>query len=156
MRHIVTTPTSRDTEGMFTRIVAGYNDSPRARRAFAAAVRMASEGDGVELTAVAVHRGLALSGDSIGEVKDAHASREQACAGWLSAALAYADERGVELRTEIRIGRVAQQLAAAGAAHRADLLIIGRSRAVVSRRQILGTTADQLSRRCNCTIMIVS
>ncbi len=46
---------------MFSRIVAGYNDSPRARRALAAAVRLASEADSAELTVVAVHRGLAFS-----------------------------------------------------------------------------------------------
>jgi nucleotide-binding universal stress UspA family protein len=140
---------------VFTRIVTGYNDSPRARRALAAAVRLASQADGADLTVVAVHRGLAFSGDSIGEVRDAHRSRERTCAGWLSAALAYADERGVELRTEIRMGGVAQQLAAAAAAHRADVVVVGRSRLVVSLLGLLGTTADQLSRRCNCAVMIV-
>lgn len=140
---------------MSTRIVAGYNDSPRARRALAAAVQLASEADGADLTVVAVDRGLALSGDSIGEVQDVQGSGERACTGWLSTALAYADERGVELRAEIRIGAVAQQLAAAAAAHRADVVILGRSRAVVSRLWLLGATADQLSRRCSCAVMIV-
>ena len=47
---------------MFTRIVTAYNDSPRARRALAAAVQLAREADGAELTAVAVQRSLLLSG----------------------------------------------------------------------------------------------
>ena len=75
-----------------------------------------------------------------------HATRERTCAGWLSAALAYADEHGVELRTEIRIGLVAQQLVGAAAAHQADLLILGRSRHTVTWRQIAGTTANKVSR----------
>ena len=139
---------------MFTRIVTAYNDSPRARRALAAAVQLAREADGAELTAVAVQRSLLLSGDTIGEVRDAHAAGERACAGWLSAALAYADERGVELRTEIRIGPLARQLAAAAAAHRADLVVLGCSRQPAARRPFAGT-AERLSRRCRCPVMIV-
>jgi nucleotide-binding universal stress UspA family protein len=109
----------------------------------------------VELTAVAVEQSLLLSGTSITEVQNAHTSRERACTGWLSAALGYAGERGVELRTEIRIGHVAWQLAAAAAAHRADLLATGRSRKAGARRQFLGSTADKVSRYARCTIMIV-
>ena len=115
----------RDYDGI-RRIVAAYNESPPARRALATAVRLAREGYGAELFAVAVEQRLLLTGDTIAEVQDVHATRERTCAGWLSAALAYADEHGVELRTEIRIGLVAQQLVGAAAAHQADLLILGR------------------------------
>jgi nucleotide-binding universal stress UspA family protein len=139
---------------VFTRIVVGYNDSPRARRALAAAVRMAAEANDAELIAVAVQRSLLLSGDTIGEVRDAHAASERACTGWLSAALAYADQRGAELRTEIRIGPLARQLATAAAAHHADLLVLGSSR-VGARRPFSGGTADRVSRRSRCPVMIV-
>lgn len=140
---------------VFTRIVGGYNNSPRARRALAAAVRLAGEADDAELIAVAAQRGLLLSGDTIGEVRDAHAAGERACASWLSAALAYADQHGVELRTEIRICPVARQLAGAAAAHRADLLVVGCSRYPANRRLCLTGLADQLSRNCRCPVMIV-
>jgi nucleotide-binding universal stress UspA family protein len=140
---------------VFTRILAAYNDSPRARRALQAAVQLASERDGTELIAVAVEQSLLLAGDTIGEIRTAHASRERACCGWLSSALAYADEYGVELRTEIRIGLVAQQLAGAASAYRADLLVLGRSRTTIARRQLLGTTADKVSRHTRCPVMIV-
>lgn len=139
---------------VFTRIVVAYNDSPSARRALAAAVQLAREGDGTELIAVAVEQRLLLSGESIAEVQDAHASGERACAGWLSAALAYADEHGVELGTEIRIGQVAQQLAGAAATHRADLLVLGRCRHAFAWRHFRGTTADQVSRHSRCAVMI--
>jgi hypothetical protein len=49
-----------------------------------------------------------LSGATITEVLAAHQARERVCADWLSAALAYVDERGMQLRTEIRIGPVAR------------------------------------------------
>lgn len=140
---------------MFTRIVAAYNDTPGARRALEKAVRLAREEVGAELIAVAVEASLLFSGESITEVQAAHTSRERACTGWLSAALAYADERGVPLRTEIRIGLVAPQLAAAAAEHRADLLVIGRSGQVFARRRLLGTTAEKVSRYARCPVMIV-
>jgi len=139
---------------MFTRIVLAYNDTPRAQRALKAAVRMAGE-DGAELIAVAVERTLLFSGESITEVRNVHAARERACTGWLAAALAYADERDVPLRTEIRIGLVARQLAAAAAAHRADLLILGSSGQDFIRRRLLGTTADKVSRHTRCPVMTV-
>ena len=139
---------------VFTRIVLSYNHTPCAQRALTAAVQMARE-DGAELMAVAVERSLLLSGNSITEVKAAHESRERACTGWLSAALAYADEHGVPLRTEIRIGLVAQQLAAAAATHRADLLILGRSDQNFVLRRLLGATGDKVSRRTRCPVMII-
>jgi nucleotide-binding universal stress UspA family protein len=140
---------------VFTRIVAAYNDSPRALRALATAVQLAKEGDGAELIAVAVEQRLLLTGDTIAEVQDARATRQRTCVDWLSVALSYADEHGVELRTEIRIGLVAQQLVGAAAEHRADLLILGRSRHTATWRQLAGSTADKVSRNSPCPVMIV-
>ncbi len=139
---------------MFTRIVLAYNDTPRAQRALKAAVQIARE-NGAELIAVAVERSLLFAGENITEVRNVHAARERACTGWLSAALAYADEQDVPLRTEIRIGVVAWQLADAATAHRADLLILGRSGQDFIRRRLLGTTADKVSRHTRCPVMII-
>lgn len=139
---------------MLSRIVAAYNDSPRAQRALAVAVQLTSQGNNTELFAVAVQRSLTLSGITIAEVRNAHAAGEQACAGWLSVALAYADSQNIELRTEIRIGTLGQQLANATVAHRADLLVLGGSRRGL-RGLRLRSTVDYLSRRCRCAVMIV-
>ena len=139
---------------MFSRIVLAYNHTPRAQRALTAAVQMAREDD-AELIAVAVERSLLFSGESITEVRNVHAARERACSGWLSAALAYADGHDVPLRTEIRIGQVARQLAAAAATHRADLLILGRNDQDFIRRRLLRTTAEKVSRYSRCPVMII-
>jgi nucleotide-binding universal stress UspA family protein len=96
-----------------------------------------------------------LSGVTVTEVRAVHQARERICADWLSAALAYVDERGMQLRTEIRIGPVARQLAAAASIHRADLLILGRSDQDFVRRRLLGSTADKVSRKIRCPVMIV-
>lgn len=88
-----------------SRIVVGYNDSPGARRALAQAVELVRELMSAELTAVAVvEEHLPRAGDSISEVKDAHELEQQACRRWLKAAVAYADEHGVAMATEIRVG----------------------------------------------------
>ena len=139
---------------MVTRIVLAYNHSPPARRALNTAVRLAQR-DGAELFVVAVERSLLFSGDSITEVRNAHAARERSCTGWLSAALAYADEHNVPLRTEIRIGLVARQLAAAAATHRADLLILGRSHRDFIRWRLRGTIVDQVSHHARCPVLII-
>lgn len=140
---------------VFIRIVVAYNHTPSAQRALAAAVRLAREQDETELIAIAVERSLVLSGVTITEVRAVHQARERICADWLSEALAYVDAHGIPLRTEIRIGPVARQLAAAAATHRADLVILGRSDQDLARRRLLGSIADQVSRRTRCPVMIV-
>jgi nucleotide-binding universal stress UspA family protein len=139
---------------MFTRIVAAYNGSACAQRALDMAVRLAHE-DGADLIAVAIERSLLLTGATIAEVQDAHTAGERRCTGWLADALAYADDRDVALRAEIRIGRVPQQLAGAAAAHRADLLVVGRSRRPAMWRRLFGTTTPKVSRRARCPTLIV-
>ena len=141
---------------VFFRILVAYNHTPRAQRALALAVRLAKEQDGAEVIAVAVERSLVYSGVTITEVRAVHRAREGICADWLSAALAYVDANGIPLRTEIRIGRVARQLAAAAGTHRADLVILGRSDRDFARRRLLGSIADQVSRHTRVPVMVVS
>jgi nucleotide-binding universal stress UspA family protein len=139
---------------VISRIVVGYNDSPGARRALAQAVELARELIGAELVAVAVEEHLARAGESIGEVQDAHETGQRACRRWLKAASAYADEHDITLRTDIRIGRAPQQLAAAAAAHHADLLVVGHSGHSPVWARIAGTTADKVSRYAACSILV--
>jgi nucleotide-binding universal stress UspA family protein len=135
---------------IFRRILVAYNDSPSARRALETGVALARE-QGAELVAVAVGRSLPLPGQSIADVRDLHAARERACAGWLSAALAYADGRGVPLATEIRIGLVSRQVADAATGYQADLLVVGRGRTGIFWHRLAG----RVSRRAPCRTLIV-
>ncbi len=139
---------------VFARIVVAYNDTPAARRALQIAVQLAREAYGTQVIAVAVARSLVFAGDSITEIRNAHTSGERACTGWLSSALAYADDHDVTLATEIRIGLVARQLAHAVAVHRADLLVIGRSERPGPWRRLIGTTGEKASHYANCSILI--
>lgn len=139
---------------VIARIVVGYNDSPGARRALAQAIELARELIGAELTAVAVEEHLPRAGNSIGEVQDAHQIGQQACRRWLKAAAAYADEHGVALTTEIRVGPAPQQLVQAAAIHRAGLLVVGHSGHSALWARFFSTTAEKVSRHARCSILV--
>lgn len=135
-------------------ILVAYDDSPSARRALAEVVSLAQvEGARVIAIAVAEHPPH-LDGASLGEVRQEHERRQRTCRLWLRAAEAYADEHGVQLRTDIRSGRFAQQLARAAAIHQADLVVIGRGDhpSVWSLRA--GTKAERATRHLGCPILI--
>jgi universal stress protein F len=137
-----------------SRILVAYDDSPSARRALAEAVRLARV-EGARLIAVAVaEHPPAFDGASLGEVREDHERRQRACRLWLRAAEAYADEHGVQLRTDIRSGSFAQQLARAAAIHQAELVVIGRRSHPSLWRRLTGTKAEKTTRHLGCPILI--
>lgn len=140
---------------MFTRIVVAYNDSPAARRALALAVDLAQAAAGAQLTALAVAPRLPQGAATVGEVADAHESGQRACVRWLKAATAYASERGVDVQTDVRIGRFGPSVAGAAQSHRADLLVLGRSHHRL-RGRVLGTALKEAARRTSCPILLAS
>jgi nucleotide-binding universal stress UspA family protein len=135
-------------------ILVAYDDSSSARRALAEAVRLARAED-ARLIAIAVaERPPHIDGASLGEVREEHERRQRACRRWLRAAEAYADEHGVQLRTEIRSRSFAQQLARAAAIHQADLVVIGRRDHPSVWSRLTGTKAERATRRLGCPILI--
>jgi len=138
---------------MFQHIVIAYDDSSGARLALARAVDLAA--DGAELIAVAVEAHLPHYAATVGEVEEERAVEEQACHRWLTAAEAYADARGVALRTEMRAGHPAQELIRAADAHQADLLMIGHSGHSAVWGRLVGTTAERVARHAHCSVLIV-
>jgi len=137
------------------RIVVGYHDSASARRALEEAVRLAQlEGARLIVVAVAQHRPW-LDGVSVAEIDEEHERSQDSCHLWLWAAEAYAAAHGVAVRSEIRIGNLAQQLAAAAAAHHADLLVVGRSSCMGLRARLLGTRTERLCRHFGGPLLIV-
>jgi nucleotide-binding universal stress UspA family protein len=139
---------------VFERIVIAYDDSPGARQALDTAVALAKQGGG-ELTAVAVEAHLPHYGATVGEVEEERAVEEQACQRWLKSATAYAAERGIELRTEIRAGHPAQELIRAADARHADILVIGHSGHSAVWGRLVGTTAERVGRHAHCSVLIV-
>jgi nucleotide-binding universal stress UspA family protein len=138
---------------VFTRIVVAYNDSPAARRALALAVDLAQATPGARLTALAVAPRLPRGAATVGEVADAHESGQRACTRWLKAAAAYASERGVDMQTEIRVGRIGPAMADVALAHRADVFVLGRSHRPL-RARILRTALGEGARCTCCPILL--
>jgi nucleotide-binding universal stress UspA family protein len=140
---------------MFDRIVVGYDDSPGARRALEVAIGLATAHH-AELTTVAIEAHLPHYGATVGEVDEERAVEDQTCRRWLSAAEATADEHGVKLRTEVRAGHPAQELVHAAEAHRADLLVLGRSGHSAIWDRFIGTTAEKAARHVQCSVLIAN
>ncbi len=149
-------PAREHTEGVLSKILVAYDDSAPARRALEQAVHLARL-ERAGLIVIAVDEHLArLDGASIAEVKDEHQRRQDECDLWLWAAEAYAAAQGVQVGTEIRIGNFTQQLAAAAAAHQADLLVLGRPSCRGLRTRLLRTKTERLSRHVDRPLLIVS
>lgn len=139
---------------MLNRILVAYDDSPSARRALAEAVCLAQV-EGARLIAIAVEEHPpAFDGASLGEVREEHERRQRACRLWLRAAEAYADEHGVQLRTDIRSGSFTQQLALAAAAHQADLVVIGRRNHPSLWSRLTGGKAERATHHLGCSVLI--
>jgi nucleotide-binding universal stress UspA family protein len=136
------------------RILVAYDDSPPARRALAEAVRLARV-ERAHLIAIAIaEHPPAFDGASLGEVREDHERRQRACRLWLRAAEAYADEHGVQLRTDIRSGNFTKQLAQAAAIHKADLVVIGRHSQPRRWSHLTGTKAAKATRHLGCPFLI--
>ncbi len=132
----------------------GYDDSPGARRALAAAVGLANERNG-QVTAVAVEAHLPHAAALVGEVEEELAVEDETCRRWLSAAESYAAEHGVTLATEVRRGHPAQELLRAAEAHEAELLILGHSGHSAIWGRFLGSTAEKLCRHARCSVLLI-
>jgi nucleotide-binding universal stress UspA family protein len=144
------------TVGVLRRILLAFDDSAPARRALEEAVCLARD-EGARLIVVAVEEGLArFDGGTASEILEEHEQRQDDCRLWLWAAEAYARSRGVPVTTELRAGVVAQQLAAAAAAHRADLVVVGRDSHLGVLRRIGHTKAERLARISDRPVLIVS
>jgi nucleotide-binding universal stress UspA family protein len=140
---------------MFARIVVAYDDSPGARQALDVALELARV-HGAELIAVAVEAHLPHYAATVGEVDEERAVEEKQCVHWLAAAMATADEHGMPLRTEIRAGHPAQELVHSVTAHRADLLVLGRSGHSAIWGRFIGTTAEKVARHVECSVLIAT
>jgi nucleotide-binding universal stress UspA family protein len=59
------------------------------------------------------------------------------------------------MRTEIRAGHPAQEIARAARDHDADLVVVGHTGHSGEWARFLGTTAEKVSRHAACSVLIV-
>ncbi|HTE83743.1 MAG TPA: universal stress protein [Dehalococcoidia bacterium] len=139
---------------MFTRILVCLDGSDGAKRALAAAVRMATE-QGAELLGVSVEEGLPHYAAMVGEVEEAKLQANEYFARVQQEAYDQAKLAGVELRTVTLVGHAAQRIVELASAERSDLLVLGHSGHTGIWGQFLGTTADKIVRHAPCSVLVV-
>jgi nucleotide-binding universal stress UspA family protein len=139
------------------RIVVAYDDSPGARQALATAVALTHALGSATLLVVAVdesgnHDPMSYVGDD--ELSHSHSHAQPECRAWLEGASRYAQQHGVPVKTEIRVGHPSGQLLAAARAANADLLVVGHSRQPAMRNRVVGSTAERIARHSFCSVLI--
>lgn len=78
----------------------------------------------------------------------------QRAADWIRVAIDYAQQRGVPVSSDVRVGHPAGQILIAARAARADLLVIGHSRHPELHNRVLGSTAEHVARHAFCSVLI--
>lgn len=164
------------------RIAVAYDDSAGARAALARAVALARVLPDARLTIIAIDelpehvtafapaasggpRRIDLSGlsgqsgeeDSNGSAAAATSTRSRTLQhgrDWIRMAAEYAQQQGVQVTTDLRVGHPAGQILIAARAARADLLIIGHSRHPELHNRVLGSTAEHVARHAFCSVLI--
>jgi nucleotide-binding universal stress UspA family protein len=109
---------------------------------------------GARLTALAVEGKLPAYAASLGEVEDAKREKDEFFARVLGDAERAADERGVDVRTELVPGHAAEVITHYAAAHGHDLVVVGY-RGHFMGDVLLGSTADRVAHHAHCPVMVV-
>jgi nucleotide-binding universal stress UspA family protein len=122
-------------------VLVAYDGSTASQRALEAAIDLAREGAEVIGVSVRAPTGDARNAQPSTELQDMIAT--------------ITGPVGVRLPTELRTGHPAQEILAAARSHRADLIIIGRSGGSNAWGRVLGATAQEVSRRAECSVLIV-
>ena len=163
----------------FGRIAVAYDDSAGARAALARAVALAGVLPKARLTVIAIDelpervtafapaasggpRRIDLLGqsgedDASGGAAGSTSTRSRAvqhAEDWIRTATQYAQQHGVQIASELRVGHPAGQILIAARAAHADLLVIGHSRHPELHNRVLGSTAEHVARHAFCSVLI--
>ncbi len=133
------------------RILVALNNSRGGEKALEAAVRLAQQ-DGGRLTAVTV---MEQTGNPALDqlTEDVKARTKSGLEELLQTAANYARSRGVRLTPILREGHPAEAIIRCAEEEKATLLVLGASS--LSNGDVgLGSTADQVSNYCPCTVLI--
>ena len=139
---------------MFARMVVAFDGSAGAREASRVAVELAGQNDG-RLVAVAVEAHLPHYPATVGEVEEELQAEDNAVRRWLTEAVAYAADHGVDLAVRTVAGHPAQAIARVAADQDADLLVIGHSGHSAAWGHFLGGVTEKVSRHAPCSVLIV-
>jgi nucleotide-binding universal stress UspA family protein len=137
----------------FSNVVVAIDGSEGADRALDCALSLVSRLGG-KLTALAVEGKLPAYAASIGEVDEVKREKDSFFSNLLEEAKRLAQERGVELSTDLVPGHAAEVIAQYAKAHEHDLIVIGH-RGHFLGDYLLGSTADRVAHHAHCPVIVV-
>jgi nucleotide-binding universal stress UspA family protein len=138
---------------MYKKILLAYDGSEVAQLALAAGLNLAKI-HGAELCALAVQESRPRFGGPIDEVQEEKEFANQQYGKLLEGVRKLAQEAGIELKTLMRPGlptKIIIDVAKEGAF---DLIILGHV-GLSGMWELMGTTAEKVSRHAPCSVMIV-
>lgn len=145
----------RQTEGVFTHVLVGYDGSAGSSRALVAGLRIAAEGSKVRVTAVTVQHHLPRYGATIGEVDEERLVEAAEARRLANEIDAVADEQGVSVSHVVVPGHPAHEIVRAAEKVGADLIVLGHSGHSALHDRLLGSVVENVSRHAHCSVLIV-
>jgi nucleotide-binding universal stress UspA family protein len=138
---------------MFRKIVVALDGSTSGEKALTVAVEIANHYR-AELIALGVAQ-LPESAELIGEIEEIRQQTEGHLRFVGEAAVEYAKRKGIELRSVVLRGHVADTIVRFVESEGANLLVLGNHGHSRVRRFFLGSTANRVTEHSACTVMIV-
>jgi nucleotide-binding universal stress UspA family protein len=137
----------------FSRVLVAIDGSEGAQKALDCALSICLSVDAA-LTVLAVEGKLPAYAGSIGEVDEVKREKDTYFSGVLERARAQAQERGVEIETDLVPGHAAEVITHYAKAHGHELIVVGH-RGHFLGDYLLGSTADRVAHHAHCPVMVV-
>jgi len=138
---------------MYKKILLAYDGSEAAQLALAAGLNLAKI-HGAELWALVVQERRPGFSGPIDEVKEEKEFSNQQYGRLLEGVRRLAQEAGIELKTLMRLGLPAKIIIEVAKEGGFDLVILGHI-GLAGVWELMGTTAEKVSRHAPCSVMIV-
>jgi nucleotide-binding universal stress UspA family protein len=139
---------------MFKKILLAYDGSEGAKKGLEAGINLLKVHQ-AELWALAVQKKLPRFAGTMDEVKEEKAFGHQHYEQLLEEARSRAQEGGIELKTDIRIGHPAKTIVEVAKEGKFDVILVGHTGLSEVWARFLGTTAEKVSRHAPCSVLIV-
>lgn len=138
---------------MFKKLLVGYDGSEGSKIALNKGLCLA-ESLRAEIIVLAVGR-IPDYAETVSEIEEA---KEQAWRYYqkiLEEVKELSKEKNLNLNTLIKYGKPSEVIVEVAEENEVDLIILGPSRYSYMRRRILGSTAEKVVERANCSVLIV-
>ena len=139
---------------MFKKILLAYDGSEGAKKGLEAGINLLKLHQ-AELWALAVQEKLPRFSATMDEVMEEKEFGYKHCEQCLEEARTRAQEAGIELKTDIRLGHPAKTIVEVAKEGKFDLILVGHTGLSGVWAKFLGTTAEKVSRHAPCSVLIV-